>query len=157
MLEARPRHQLPRCPLALCRLELHEEHMSSVYFDPELSDTCEQPKPQQKLNWPTLPYLAVSGQWNRFLRCAVHENGSPNTADVARYSIDLRTVHMDDVAGRRRAPNLDLRCTGTTMRDYQRASDLQHLPEDVVQMYDDCSATADQVLYFGDRLKAAFG
>jgi hypothetical protein len=41
------------------------------------------------------------------------------------------------------------------MREYLRASDLQHLPEDVVRLYDDGSATADQVLYFGDRLKAA--
>ena len=130
--------------------------MSSVYFDPELSDTCEQPKPRQKLNWPTLRYLPAPGSVTVFSG-AQSTRRCPNTADVARSSIDLRTVHMDDVAGRRRAPNLGSRCTGTTMRDYQRASDLQHLPEDVVQIYDDCSATADQVLYFGDRLKAAFG
>jgi hypothetical protein len=76
----------------------------------------------------------------------------PNTTDLARYSIDFRTVHLDDVVARRGAPNLDSRCTGTTMRDYLRASDLQKLPDDVVALYDDGTATADQVLYFGDRL-----
>jgi hypothetical protein len=38
------------------------------------------------------------------------------------------------------------------MRDYLRGSDLQHLPEDVVQTYDDGTATHDKILYFGNRL-----
>jgi hypothetical protein len=81
----------------------------------------------------------------------------PNTTDLVRYSIDFRTVHLDDAVARRGAPNVDSRGTDTTMRDYLRASDLQHLPEDVVRLYDDGTASADQVLYFGDRLKAASG
>jgi hypothetical protein len=76
----------------------------------------------------------------------------PNTTDLARYSIDFRTVHLDDVIARRGAANLDSRCTGTTMRDYLQASDLQHLPEEVISLYDDDSASVDRVLYFGDRL-----
>ena len=32
------------------------------------------------------------------------------------------------------------RCTGTTMRDYLRAADLAHLPDEVVTMYDDGTA-----------------
>ena len=86
-----------------------------------------------------------------FSGAQLHET-VPNTTNLTRYSIDFRTVHLDDVLARRGARNLDSRCTGTTMRDYLRASDLQKLPEDVVQLYDDGSATADQVLYFGDRL-----
>ena len=81
----------------------------------------------------------------------------PNTTDLARYSIDFRTVHLDDVVAGRGAPNIDSRCTGTTMRDYLRATDLQHLEEDVVRIYDDGSATAEQMLYFGDRLAANGG
>ena len=38
---------------------------------------------------------------------------------------------------RRGAPNHDSRCTGTTMRDYLRGSDLEHLPEELVAAYDD--------------------
>ena len=86
-----------------------------------------------------------------FSGAQLHET-VPNTTNLTRYSIDFRTVHLDDVLARRGAPNLDSRCTGTTMRDYLRASDLRKLPEDVVRLYDDGSATADHVLYFGDRL-----
>ena len=120
------------------------------------ADTREQPKPQQELDGLSIRYLPAPGSVIVFSGAQLHET-VPNTTDVARYSIDFRTVHMDDVLGHRGAPNIDSRCTGTTMRDYLRASDLQHLPEDVVRLYDDGSATADQVLYFGDRLKAASG
>ncbi len=50
--------------------------------------------------------------------------------------------------------NVDSRCTGTTMRDYLRAADLQHLPEDVIGTYDDGTETESKILYFGDRLVA---
>jgi hypothetical protein len=118
------------------------------------SDTREQPKPQQQLDPLTVRYLPPPGGIIVFSGAQLHET-VPNTTDVARYSIDFRTVHLDDVVARRGAPNLDSRCTGTTMRDYLRASDLEKLPEDVIQLYDDGTATADQVLYFGDRLAAA--
>jgi hypothetical protein len=71
---------------------------------------------------------------------------------VARYSIDFRTGHYDDAVARRGAPNVDSRCTGTTMRDYLRASDLSHLPDDVMKLYDDGTEVRSSVLYFGDRL-----
>ena len=118
------------------------------------SDTREQPKPQQKLDSVTIRYLPPPGGVIVFSGAQLHET-VPNTTDLARYSIDFRTVHLDDVLARRGAPNLDSRCTGTTMRDYLRVSDLQRLPEEVVRLYDDGTATADQVLYFGDRLAAA--
>jgi hypothetical protein len=60
-----------------------------------------------------------------------------NTSGVTRYSIDFRTVNIDDARGLVGAKNVDSECTGTTMRDYLRATDLTHLPEDVIQLYDD--------------------
>ena len=48
---------------------------------------------------------------------------------VTRYSIDFRTVHLDDVLGRMGAGNVDSFCTGTTMGDYLRGTDFAHLPE----------------------------
>jgi hypothetical protein len=120
-------------------------------------DTREQPKPQQALDPLTMRYLPPPGGIIVFSGAQLHET-VPNTAGLARYSIDFRTVHLDDVVGRRGAPNLDTRCTGTTMRDYLRASDLQHLPADAIKLYDDDSAAPDRVLYFGDRLsKTAAG
>jgi hypothetical protein len=114
-------------------------------------DTREQPKPQQELDPLTMRYLPAPGGIIVFSGAQLHET-VPNTTDFARYSIDFRTVHLDDVVARRGAPNIDSRCTGTTMRDYLRASDLQPLPEDAIRLYDDDSATEDKVLHFGDRL-----
>jgi len=115
------------------------------------SDTREQPKPQQELDPVRMRYLPPPGGVILFSGAQLHET-VPNTTELARYSIDFRTVHLDDAVARRGARNLDSRCTGTTMRDYLRASDLQKLPDDVIALYDDGTATADQVLYFGDRL-----
>jgi len=60
----------------------------------------------------------------------------PNTSGVTRFSIDFRTVHLDDVVGYNGAPNVDAECTGTTMGDYLRLSDLAHLPADVIENYE---------------------
>lgn len=114
-------------------------------------DTREQPKPQQELQNVSVRYLPPPGGMIAFSGAQLHET-VPNTTDVARYSIDFRTVHLDDVLARRGAPNVDSRCTGTTMRDYMRASDLSKLPDDVVQMYDDGTEVTASILYFGDRL-----
>jgi hypothetical protein len=117
------------------------------------SDTREQPKPQQPLEPVTVRYLPPPGGIIVFSGAQLHES-VPNTTDVARYSIDFRTVDYGDVHGRRGALNLDARCTGTTMRDYLRATDLAHLPEEAVALYDDGTAVADKILYFGARLSA---
>jgi len=71
----------------------------------------------------------------------------PNTSGQTRFSIDFRTVHLDDVLGRRGAANVDARCSGTTMRDYLRATDLSRLPEEAVRLYDDGSAERGRLVY----------
>jgi hypothetical protein len=115
------------------------------------SDTREQPKAQQELEPVTVRYLPEPGGIIIFSGAQLHET-VPNTTDSARYSIDFRTVHYDDVIQRRGAPNVDSRCTGTTMRDYLRANDLSHLPEEAITLYDDGTAVEGRVLYFGDKL-----
>ena len=60
----------------------------------------------------------------------------PNTTSRTRFSIDFRTVNLDDLIDGVAAPNLDSECTGTTLRDFARASDLEPLPEDVIAAYD---------------------
>ena len=61
----------------------------------------------------------------------------PNTSGKTRFSIDFRTVHVGDARDRRGAPRVDEACTGTTMRDYLRGTDLSRLPADVIELYDD--------------------
>lgn len=60
----------------------------------------------------------------------------PNTSGKTRFSLDFRTVHIDDVRARRGAPNIDSACTGTTMNDYLRGTDLSHIAPEVVALYE---------------------
>jgi hypothetical protein len=111
------------------------------------SDTREQPKVQEELQKLTLRYLPPPGGMILFSGAQLHETVE-NITDCARYSIDFRTVHIDDARARRGAPNVDSRCTGTTMRDYLRSSDLSQMPDDVVAMYDDVTAERAEVLRY---------
>jgi hypothetical protein len=45
-------------------------------------------------------------------------------------------VNLDDVIAERGAPNVDNHCTGTTMGDYLRCTDLAHVPAELIQRYD---------------------
>jgi hypothetical protein len=42
---------------------------------------------------------------------------------------------------------MDEECTGTTMRDYLRATDLTHVPDDLVALYDEEAATDGKLTY----------
>lgn len=100
------------------------------------ADTRAQPKLTQPIEGRDLRVLVPPGGLILFSAAHLHET-VPNTSGLARYSIDFRTVHKGDAAARRGAPNLDSRCTGTTMRDYLRASDLTRLPDEITALYDD--------------------
>jgi hypothetical protein len=67
----------------------------------------------------------------------------PNTSGKTRFSIDFRTVHLDDVISKGGAPNIDSACTGTSLGDFLRAADLAHIPEAWVAVYDTPPATDD--------------
>lgn len=112
------------------------------------TDTRVQPKAQQDIEAVTVRFLPQPGGIVLFSGAQLHET-VPNQAGIARYSIDFRTVHLDDAKTRRGAPNVDSRCTGTTMRDYQHATDLSPLPESVIELYDDGTEVRSKVLVFG--------
>jgi hypothetical protein len=50
---------------------------------------------------------------------------APNQSGLTRFSIDFRTINLDDLDGGRGAPNIDSRATGTTVGDFLRASDFE--------------------------------
>jgi hypothetical protein len=101
------------------------------------SDTREQPRPQVPLTPdPHLRVVAKVGGAMLFSAAQLHST-VPNTCGLVRYSIDFRTVHLDDIQNKAGAPNLDSASTGTTMRDYIRASDYSLLPEEVIAPYCD--------------------
>jgi hypothetical protein len=71
-----------------------------------------------------------------------------NTSGVARWSVDFRTVHRDDVAARHGAPNVDSECTGTALRDFLRGTDLARLEEEIVLPYDGGVPPKEGVVHF---------
>jgi hypothetical protein len=101
------------------------------------ADTRIQPRPRVPLEPdPQLRVVADVGGVMLFSAAQLHST-APNTCGLTRYSIDFRTVHLDDVLGKCGAPNIDSAATGTTMRDYLRATDFAHLPEEAVALYFD--------------------
>jgi hypothetical protein len=100
------------------------------------NDTRVQPKPEEEVELdPQIRPLCEPGGIILFSGAQLHSS-VPNTATKTRFSIDLRTVHVDDVAAGLGAPNIDSECTGTTMGDYLRCSDLAHLPDSLIAEYD---------------------
>ncbi len=100
------------------------------------SDTREQPKPQEEIETDSIKIICPPAGLMLFSGAHLHET-VPNTSGVARYSIDFRTVHGDDAVAHLGAANVDSRCTGTTMSDYLRCSDLGHLPDALVASYEE--------------------
>ena len=99
-------------------------------------DTRVQPKPEEPIELdPQLRVILPPGGLLLFSGAQMHST-VPNTSGRTRFSIDFRTVHIDDVAARRGAANVDSACTGTTMRDYLRGKDLALVPEHLVALYD---------------------
>ena len=56
-------------------------------------------------------------------------------------------MNLGDLEAGRSAPNIDSACTGTSLRDFLRASDLEPLPEEIVQRYDDESNERGELVY----------
>ena len=71
----------------------------------------------------------------------------PNDSGKTRFSIDFRTVNADDLHAKVGAPNIDSACTGTSLRDFLRATDLSRLPEEVVALYDDNTQSKGELVY----------
>jgi len=100
------------------------------------SDARPQPRAEEPLELdPQLRVVTPVGGLLIFSAAHMHST-VPNGTGRTRFSIDFRTVHIDDARAYRGAPNIDAACTGTTMNDYLRASDLSHLPEDLVAIYE---------------------
>jgi hypothetical protein len=100
------------------------------------TDTRKQPKPEQDVELdPQIRVIPPVGGVMLFSGAQFHSS-VPNDSGVTRYSIDFRSVHIDDVKAHGGAPNVDSYSTGTTMRDYLRATDYEPLPDSLVSEYD---------------------
>lgn len=99
-------------------------------------DTREQPRPEEPVELdPQVRVVPEPGGVMLFSGAQLHST-VPNTSGRTRFSIDFRTVNLDDVRARRGAVNVDAACTGTTLRDFVRCSDLDPMPEELAGEYE---------------------
>lgn len=100
------------------------------------SDTRKQPKPEELIELdPQIRLLPSVGRMILFSGAQLHST-VPNDSGRTRFSIDFRTVHHNDVVAHRGAPNVDSECTGTTMRDYLRGTDLAQISAELCLTYE---------------------
>ena len=100
-------------------------------------DTRVQPHAEEPLELePDVRFVMPPGGVIVFSGAQLHST-VPNTAKMVRWSIDFRTVNIDDVASKRGAPNTDSASTGTSLRDFLRVAGLAPIPEGIVAGYDD--------------------
>jgi hypothetical protein len=98
-------------------------------------ETRKQPQAEEPLELePDVRVVTPPGGTLVFSGAQLHST-VPNTTERTRFSIDFRTVNLDDLLEGVAAPNIDSECTGTTLRDFLRASDLEPLPEEVIERY----------------------
>ncbi len=105
------------------------------------------PRPTESIELdPQIRLICPAGGIILFAGAQLHST-VPNTSGKTRFSIDFRTVHLDDVVAKGGAPNVDSTCTGTTMRDYLRGTDFAHIPDEIVALYNDGTESKGDLLY----------
>lgn len=60
----------------------------------------------------------------------------PNFSGKTRFSIDFRTVNLDDAQEHKGAANVDNYCKGTIMRDFIHPTSFELLPADIIMGYE---------------------
>jgi hypothetical protein len=97
--------------------------MTAIHFEANISDDERRPRLYNGELFVYAP-TAESLDLIEFARKMLTEAFAPSDPE------------LDDVATLRGARNVDSRCTGTTMGDYLRCSDLAHLPAAAMAPYD---------------------
>lgn len=101
------------------------------------TDTRVQPHAEEPLELePDVRIVAPAGSIILFSGAHLHSTVH-NASAGARWSIDFRTVNIDDLENRRGAPTQDSSCTGTSLRDFRRVSDFSAMSDNTVAQYDD--------------------
>lgn len=111
------------------------------------TDTRKQPQAEEPLDLDSQIRLVCRTGGIIIFSGALMHSTVPNTSGHTRFSIDFRSVDIDDVVARTGAPNIDSECTGTTLRDFLRGSDLARFPEEIAARYDE-DQTIDGELIF---------
>jgi hypothetical protein len=98
-------------------------------------ETRKQPEAEQPIDEALgVPIACAVGGLIVFSAAQLHGTVE-NTSGYTRFSIDFRTVSLGDLESGEGAPNLDSECTGTTLGDFLRVSDLAPLPREIQERY----------------------
>ncbi|HKN87049.1 MAG TPA: hypothetical protein VJV04_09335, partial [Nitrospiraceae bacterium] len=105
------------------------------------------PRPLEPVDLePQIRLIPPAGSIIIFSAAQVHSS-VPNTSGQTRFSIDFRTVHRDDVEAKDGARNIDSACTGTSLRDFMRVSDLAPIPDELIARYSDGTEISGELVY----------
>jgi hypothetical protein len=85
-------------------------------------------QPEVRLVFPPGAAIAFSG-------AQLHSTVA-NTSGRTRFSIDFRTINLDDVIAGRGAANVDSAPAGTSLRDFKRLCDGRRVPEEIAARFD---------------------
>lgn len=111
------------------------------------TDTRQQPHPEEPIELePQVRLVCNVGGIILFSGAQLHST-VPNTSGLTRFSIDFRTVHIDDVVAKSGALNIDSASTGTTLRDYMCSTDLSAIPDEVIALHDDEPPTNGELVF----------
>ena len=101
------------------------------------SDTRVQPKAEEPVELdPQIRPVMPPGGILMFSGAQLHSS-VPNASGRTRFSIDFRTVNLDDLEEARSAPNVGSDRTSTTLRDFLQASAFSvHVPDELIDRYD---------------------
>jgi hypothetical protein len=99
-------------------------------------ETRKQPEVEQEIERePDIRVITPPGGILIFSGAQLHTT-VPNRSGRTRFSIDFRVVNRRDVEERAGARNVDAQCSGTTLGDFLRATDLAPLPAELIDSYD---------------------
>ncbi len=114
-----------------------------------------QPRPEEAIELePQIRLICPPGGIILFSGAQLH-SAVPNTSGKTRFSIDFRTVHLDDVLAKAGAPNVDSAATGTTLRDFLRGTDFSRIPDDIAGLYDSEPMTDGELIFQPEVLAGA--
>jgi hypothetical protein len=112
---------------------------SDTRWQPHALETLTDLQPELRIVCPAGGAIAFSGT-------QLHST-VPNTSGRTRYSIDFRTVDLDDVIARVGAPNADSAPAGTSLRDFKRLVDGERIPEAIAAAFDGELAASDGLIF----------
>ena len=76
-------------------------------------------------------FVLKSGEMFIFSASHLHAT-APNTSGKTRFSIDFRTVHLDDIKSNAGAKNIDNKSTGSTLMDFLSVDNFEKIEDSLI-------------------------